>query len=81
MFKESILSFRKLCFHTIKLPEGLQAKLGKIISKEANTTDLFPFFLNHAYELYPHLKCMDELKIQSNLAEPAYWWLINILLT
>jgi ATP-dependent RNA helicase SUPV3L1/SUV3 len=73
MFKDAILSFSKFCVLSLSLPAELHIKLSDIIRKAANVNDLFPFFLNHAYELFPHLKCMPELKIGSDLTEPAFW--------
>lgn len=37
-------------------------------------SDLFPFYLKHAQEIYPHLSCMEELKQISDLTEPTYWY-------
>jgi ATP-dependent RNA helicase SUPV3L1/SUV3 len=75
MFSDSILSFRKFCLKSQSLPPELHIKLSDIIRKAANMNDLFPFFLKHAFELYPHLNCMDELKQISDLTEPSYWYL------
>lgn len=43
--------------------------------KKANITDLLPFFLRHAYELFPHLNCMEDLRKVSDLTEPSFWYL------
>ena len=45
-----------------------------LISYPAHVNDLYPFFLAHTQELYPHLSCMDDLKKISDLTEPSYWY-------
>ena len=37
-------------------------------------TDLFPYFLKHTNEMYPHLTMMDDLKQISDLTEPSNWY-------
>jgi ATP-dependent RNA helicase SUPV3L1/SUV3 len=39
-----------------------------------NETDIFPYFLQHAHKMFPHLNCLEELKHLSNLSEPANWY-------
>lgn len=39
-----------------------------------NETDIFPYFLQHAYKMFPHLNCLEELKHLSNLSEPSNWY-------
>ena len=41
---------------------------------KANGIDLFPYFLQHAYQMFPHLNCMDDLKKLSDLTEPTFWY-------
>ncbi len=35
---------------------------------------MFPYFLQHAYQMFPHLNCMDDLKKLSDLTEPTFWY-------
>ncbi|CAF5173344.1 unnamed protein product, partial [Rotaria magnacalcarata] len=37
-------------------------------------TDMFPFFLRHAQQMFPHLICMDDLKKISDLRNSADWY-------
>ena len=37
-------------------------------------TDIFPYFLRHAREMFPHLTCMEDLKKISDLRDPANWY-------
>lgn len=37
-------------------------------------TELFPFFLQHSQNVYPHLTCMEDLKKIGDLTEPANWF-------
>ena len=39
-----------------------------------HATDIFPYFLRHAREMFPHLTCMDDLKKISDLRDPANWY-------
>lgn len=43
-------------------------------SIEGHCNDLFPYFLRHAKEMYPHLTCMEDLKKISDLRDPANWY-------
>ena len=41
---------------------------------KVHESDLFPYFLRHAHQMYPHLNCIDDLKKLSDLTEPANWY-------
>lgn len=41
--------------------------------QKGSVTDMFPFFLRHAQQMFPHLICMDDLKKISDLRNPADW--------
>jgi ATP-dependent RNA helicase SUPV3L1/SUV3 len=45
-----------------------------ILQGAGHTDDLFPFFLRHAKQIFPHLDCMDDLKQISDLRKPANWY-------
>jgi ATP-dependent RNA helicase SUPV3L1/SUV3 len=36
--------------------------------------DIFPYFLSHAKKVFPHLDCIDELKLISDLTNPPNWY-------
>lgn len=38
--------------------------------------DLFPYFLRHARQAFPHLDCLDDLKKISDLRTPANWFVL-----
>ncbi len=37
-------------------------------------TDIYPYFLRHVNQLYPHMSIMDDLKQISDLTEPINWY-------
>ncbi len=49
-------------------------KITKKLQPTANESDIFPYFLQHAYKTFPHLNCIEELKFLSDLSEPADWY-------
>lgn len=65
--------FRKYCIESDNLPADLHIILSDIIQGSGNITDIFPYFLNHARQMYPHIDCLDELKKISDLRNPLYW--------
>lgn len=72
--KKSFASFRQYCFQTKSIPAELYIKLYDIINGAAHPDDLFPYFLNHAKEIFPHLSCIDDLKKISDLTNPSTWY-------
>lgn len=72
--EKSFASFRKYCFEIDSLPAELYIKLYDIINGAAHPDDLFPYFLNHAREVFPHLSCMNDLKRISDLTNPSTWY-------
>lgn len=72
--QQSFASFRRYCFELDKLPTELYIKIYDIIHGAAHFDDLFPYFLKHAREIYPHLDCMNDLKKISDLSNPANWY-------
>lgn len=72
--EKSFASFRQYCFKTENLSAELYIKLYDIINGASHSDDLFPYFLNHAREIFPHLNCMNDLKKISDLTNPALWY-------
>lgn len=72
--EKSFASFRKYCFEVDSLPAELYIKLYDIVNGTANPDDLFPYFLNHAKEIFPHLSCMDDLRRISDFTNPSTWY-------
>lgn len=56
------------------LPVELHIVVADILHGSRNTNDLFPFFMDHAREVFPHLNCMDDLRQISDLRTPALWY-------
>ncbi|CAF1675183.1 unnamed protein product, partial [Adineta ricciae] len=74
LFQDAYVSFRKFCIQSTVLPVDLHIVLSDIISGSGHATDIFPYFLRHAREMFPHLTCMDDLKKISDLRDPANWY-------
>ncbi|CAF1155963.1 unnamed protein product [Didymodactylos carnosus] len=74
LFQDAYVSFRKFCIQSTVLPVDLHVVLSDILSNAGHVTDIFPYFLRHAREMFPHLTCMDDLKQISDLRDPANWY-------
>ncbi|CAF0843822.1 unnamed protein product [Adineta steineri] len=74
LFQDAYVSFRKFCIQSTVLPVDLHIVLSDIISGSGHVTDIFPYFLRHAREMFPHLSCMEDLKKISDLRDPANWY-------
>jgi ATP-dependent RNA helicase SUPV3L1/SUV3 len=59
---------------TPNLPVDLFVTLSDIIEGAGHVSDIFPYFMRHAKQIYPHLDCMDDLKQISDLRQPANWY-------
>ncbi|KAF6041183.1 hypothetical protein EB796_000521 [Bugula neritina] len=71
LFLQAFSEFRKYCATISPLPSELHIKLSDIINGYGTATDLFPFFLQHAKVMYPHLDYVKDLRHASNLTSPA----------
>jgi len=58
---------------TESLPTDLYVILSDILQGATNITDIFPYFLRHAKQIFPHIDCLDDLKKISDLRNPASW--------
>lgn len=72
--REAITSFRKYCFDKHKLSPELYIKLFDVINNVANVDELFPYFLKYSHDIFPHLRCMNDLKKASDLSDPSTWY-------
>jgi len=68
------ISFRKFCLEADSLPADLHVVFSDIIQGAGHVDDIFPYFLRHARQMFPHLECMDDLKKISDLRSPANWY-------
>nr|XP_012141468.1 PREDICTED: ATP-dependent RNA helicase SUV3 homolog, mitochondrial isoform X3 [Megachile rotundata] len=66
--------FRRFCVESKTLPTDLHIIISDISRNAGNITDIFPYFLRHAKQMYPHLDCLEELKKISDLRNPANWY-------
>ncbi|CAF4387378.1 unnamed protein product, partial [Adineta steineri] len=74
IFKNVYVSFRKFCLQSSVLPVDFTTILNDIISGASNVTAIFPYFLKHAKQMFPHLTCIEDLKKISDLRNPANWY-------
>lgn len=74
LFQQAFLSFRSYCADTNVLPTELHVVLADIIYGKTHIDELYPFFLKHARQVFPHLECMEELKKISDSRLPHTWY-------
>lgn len=56
------------------LPVDMHIIISDILQGAGHVDDIFPYFLRHAKQMFPHLDCMDDLKKISDLRQPANWY-------
>ncbi|KAL7307924.1 hypothetical protein TKK_0000017 [Trichogramma kaykai] len=74
LWQQAFNSFRKYCVEAESLPVDLHVTISDIIQGAGNITDIFPYFMRHAKEIFPHIDCLDDLKKISDLRTPANWY-------
>ena len=74
LFHQAFISFRRFCLESETLPVDLHIIFSDIINGGGHVDDLFPYFMRHAKQIFPHLECMDDLKKISDLRSPANWY-------
>lgn len=74
LFQQAFISFRKFCIESEVLPTDLHIIFSDILQNRGHVDDLFPFFLKHARQVFPHLECIEELKKISDLRLPPNWY-------
>ncbi|XP_055333988.1 ATP-dependent RNA helicase SUPV3L1, mitochondrial-like [Paramacrobiotus metropolitanus] len=74
LFHQAFISFRKYCAKSSSLPPELHILFSDLISGAGHIDDLFPYFLKHAKQCFPHLECMEDLRKISDLRSPANWY-------
>lgn len=72
--QQAFASFRKYCFQIENLPPELYIRFYDIEHGAGHVDDIFPHFLQHAKEIFPHLNCMNDLRKISDLTNPANWY-------
>ncbi|KRZ60819.1 ATP-dependent RNA helicase SUPV3L1, mitochondrial [Trichinella nativa] len=73
-FLQALASFRRCCQESAVLPVDLHIMLADILQNSRHVDDLFPLFLRHARQVFPHLECIEELKNISDLRLPQNWY-------
>ncbi|KRX45710.1 ATP-dependent RNA helicase SUPV3L1, mitochondrial [Trichinella murrelli] len=73
-FLQALASFRRYCQESAVLPVDLHIMLADILQNSRHVDDLFPLFLRHARQVFPHLECIEELKNISDLRLPQNWY-------
>lgn len=72
--QQAFTSFRRYCVDAKTLPVDLHVTISDILQGAGHIDDIFPYFLRHAKQIFPHLECMDDLKKISDLRLPANWY-------
>uniref|UniRef100_A0A8C6VQG2 ATP-dependent RNA helicase SUPV3L1, mitochondrial n=1 Tax=Naja naja TaxID=35670 RepID=A0A8C6VQG2_NAJNA len=70
LFHQVFVSFRKYIIESSFLNPDLHIILNDICCGAGHVDDLFPFFLQHARQIFPMLECMDDLRKISDLRLP-----------
>ncbi|XP_014242250.1 ATP-dependent RNA helicase SUV3 homolog, mitochondrial [Cimex lectularius] len=71
---QAYLSFRRFCLDSDCLPADLHITICDIMNNVSHVSNLLPYYLRHARQMFPHLECMDDLKRISDLTTPPSWY-------
>lgn len=71
---QAFISFRRYCLEAEALPVDLHVVISDILQGAGHVDDIFPYFIRHAKQTFPHIECMDDLKKISDLRTPANWY-------
>ena len=74
LYHQAYISFRKFCMDVKLLPAELYVLFSDVLAGATHIHDIFPYFLTHARKVFPHLECLDELKLISDLTDPPNWY-------
>lgn len=74
LFHKAYVGFRRFCVESEALPVDLHVVLSDILQEAGHVDELFPYFLRHAKQMFPHLDCMEELQKISDLRLPPNWY-------
>ncbi|KAM3728112.1 ATP-dependent RNA helicase [Dirofilaria immitis] len=74
MFHATYKSFRNYCLHASPLDPCIAVIISDILSKARDVDSIYPYFIEHAKRVYPHLECEKELKTLSDLTKPHNWY-------
>ncbi|XP_049859048.1 ATP-dependent RNA helicase SUV3 homolog, mitochondrial isoform X2 [Schistocerca gregaria] len=74
LLHQAYVNFRQYCVEAATLPVDLHVVISDILQGAGHIDDIFPYFIRHAKQMFPHLDCMDDLKKISDLRTPANWY-------
>ncbi|CAB3409903.1 unnamed protein product [Caenorhabditis bovis] len=76
LFMRAFKSFREYVTpnNLSSVDPALLILLSDINKGEKDVDMLYPFFLDHAKQVFPHLEAMDDLRIISDLTQPHNWY-------
>ena len=74
LYNQAYTSFRRFCMDVNHLPTELYVMFSDVLCGAQHNHDIFPYFLAHAKKVFPHLDCIDELKLISDLTNPPNWY-------
>lgn len=74
LYGQSCVSFRKYCMNVSYLPPDLYVLFSDVLQGATHEDGIFPYFLTHAKKVFPHLECLNELKLISDLTDPPNWY-------
>uniref|UniRef100_UPI00358EB142 ATP-dependent RNA helicase SUPV3L1, mitochondrial isoform X2 n=1 Tax=Myxine glutinosa TaxID=7769 RepID=UPI00358EB142 len=74
LFHKAFISFRKWVMESKTLPADFHVILNDICLQAGHVDDIFPYFMQHAKQIFPMLDCMEDLRKVSDLRHPANWY-------
>ncbi|ELU08439.1 hypothetical protein CAPTEDRAFT_184427 [Capitella teleta] len=74
LYRKAMLDFKRFCVESIELPVEMHIILKDIANGAGHVSDMLPFFMEHAIAMYPHLRCLEDLKKISDLSSPVHWY-------
>ena len=74
LYNQAYSSFRRFCMNVDLLPTELYILFSDILAGANHNHDIFPYFLTHAKKVFPHLDCLDDLRLISDLTDPPNWY-------
>nr|XP_020663644.1 ATP-dependent RNA helicase SUPV3L1, mitochondrial [Pogona vitticeps] len=74
LFHQAFISFRRYIMNSKSLSADIHIILNDICCGAGHVSNLFPFFMKHAKQIFPMLECMDDLRKISDLRLPPNWY-------
>lgn len=71
---EAFTSYRRKILEAKVLEPEIHILLSDIVHAKGHVDDLFPSFLKHAKQIYPHIDCLEDLRKISDLRLPPNWY-------